>query len=125
MLAALSLSGKNRAYCDKACEAHLSWTHRVVTVGFRGEATFRVFSRLEFMEVILLTTLFSVAFAVLFLALFLRDRQLREFGGMEREVLMPLDDGDESRELPRREKPMVVAREEIPGETRAGFPRLP
>lgn len=77
------------------------------------------------MEVILLTTLFSVAFAVLFLALFLRDRQLREFGGMEREALMPLDDGDEGRELSRREKPLVVTREEISGETRPGFPRLP
>ncbi|MBL9153143.1 MAG: hypothetical protein JNK37_11675 [Verrucomicrobiales bacterium] len=46
------------------------------------------------MEVLLLTTLFSVAFAVLFLALFLRDRQVRRFGSVERDALMPLDDGD-------------------------------
>ncbi|MCB1234084.1 MAG: hypothetical protein KDM91_03325 [Verrucomicrobiae bacterium] len=44
------------------------------------------------MEVLLLTTLFSVAFAVLFLALFVRDRQRRVFGGAEREALLPLDD---------------------------------
>lgn len=47
------------------------------------------------MEVILLTSLFSVVFAVLFLSLFLRERQVRDFGGLEREALMPLDDGDE------------------------------
>lgn len=46
------------------------------------------------MEVLLLTTLFSVVFAVLFLTLFLRDRQVRRFGGVERDALMPLDDGD-------------------------------
>jgi len=47
------------------------------------------------MEILLLTTLFSVVFAVLFLSLFLRERQVRGFGGVEREALMPLDDGDE------------------------------
>ncbi|MCB1090003.1 MAG: hypothetical protein KDL87_00625 [Verrucomicrobiae bacterium] len=47
------------------------------------------------MEVILLTTLFSLAFAGFFLILFLRDRQVRRFGGVERDALMPLDDGDE------------------------------
>ncbi len=46
------------------------------------------------MEVLLLTTLFSVVFAILFLTLFLRERQVRRFGGMERDALMPLDDGD-------------------------------
>jgi len=46
------------------------------------------------MEILLLTTLFSVVFAVLFLSLFLRERQVRGFGGVEREALMPLDDGD-------------------------------
>ena len=49
------------------------------------------------MEVLLLTTLFSIVFAVLFLSLFLRDRQLRDFGGVDREALLPLDDGDEPR----------------------------
>ena len=44
------------------------------------------------MEVLLLTTLFSVVFAVFFLALFIRDRQKRPFGGIEREALLPLDD---------------------------------
>ena len=44
------------------------------------------------MEVLLLTTLFSVVFAVFFLALFIRDRQNRPFGGIEREALLPLDD---------------------------------
>lgn len=44
------------------------------------------------MEVLLLTTLFSVVFAVFFLALFIRDRQTRKFGGIEREALLPLDD---------------------------------
>lgn len=46
------------------------------------------------MEVLLLTTLFSIVFAVLFLTLFLRERQTRGFGGIERDALMPLDDGD-------------------------------
>lgn len=55
------------------------------------------------MEVILLTSLFSVVFAVLFLSLFLRERQVRDFGGLEREALMPLDDGDEDL-APRVEK---------------------
>jgi hypothetical protein len=44
------------------------------------------------MEVLLLTTLFSVVFAVFFLTLFIRDRQTRRFGGVEREALLPLDD---------------------------------
>lgn len=44
------------------------------------------------MEVLLLTTLFSVVFAVFFLALFIRDRQTRKFGGIEREALLPLED---------------------------------
>lgn len=52
------------------------------------------------MEVILLTSLFSVVFAVLFLSLFLRERQVREFGGLEREALMPLDDADDT-DFPR------------------------
>lgn len=47
------------------------------------------------MEVLLLTTLFSVVFAVLFLVLFLRERQVRRFGGVERDALMPLDDASE------------------------------
>lgn len=47
------------------------------------------------MEVLLLTTLFSVVFALFFLAMFLRERQVRRFGGVERDALMPLDDGDE------------------------------
>ena len=44
------------------------------------------------MEALLLTTLFSVVFAVFFLALFIRDRQTRRFGGLEREALLPLED---------------------------------
>ena len=47
------------------------------------------------MEVLLLTTLFSVVFAVLFLTLFLRERQVRPFGGIERDALMPLDEATE------------------------------
>ena len=44
------------------------------------------------MEVLLLTTLFSVAFAALFLTLFVRERQVRRFGGAERDALLPFDD---------------------------------
>lgn len=63
------------------------------------------------MEVLLLTTLFSVVFAVFFLALFVRDRQTRRFGGTEREALLPFDDegpmqksGDKSEILNDTEK---------------------
>ncbi|MCB1230964.1 MAG: hypothetical protein KDN19_11885 [Verrucomicrobiae bacterium] len=52
------------------------------------------------MEVLFLTSLFSVVFAILFLSFFLRDRQVRQFGGIERDALMPLDDGDEISALP-------------------------
>lgn len=45
------------------------------------------------MEVLILTTLFSVAFAALFLVLFVRERQVRRFGGIERDALLPFDDG--------------------------------
>ena len=47
------------------------------------------------MEVLLLTTLFSVVFAVLFLMLFIRERQVQRFGGAERDALLPFDDGQE------------------------------
>jgi hypothetical protein len=52
------------------------------------------------MEVLLLTTLFSVVFAVFFLALFIRDRQNRPFGGIEREALLPLDDDPATPPIP-------------------------
>lgn len=74
------------------------------------------------MEVILVTTLFSVAFAVLFLALFLRDRQLRDFGGMEREALMPLEDGDEPRSV-HPPKPQAEACGEAMEKSGPGCPR--
>lgn len=52
------------------------------------------------MEVLLLTTLFSIVFALLFLGLFVRDRQLRDFGGVDREALLPLDEVEDSRSSP-------------------------
>jgi len=55
------------------------------------------------MEVLLLTTLFSVVFAVFFLTLFIRDRQTRRFGGVEREALLPFDDGDPAPRDPKSE----------------------
>ena len=64
------------------------------------------------MEVLLLTTLFSIVFAILFLSLFLRDRQLRDFGGVDREALLPLDDEGEPRaETPRDSAPARSERE--------------
>jgi len=74
------------------------------------------------MEVLLLTTLFSIVFAILFLSLFLRDRQLRDFGGVDREALLPLDDEGERRaETPRDVAPVRSERDKSSSNSSPGI----
>lgn len=56
------------------------------------------------MEILVLTTFFSVLFAALFLILFLRTRQSNAGSSVEQDSLIPLWDGDLS------ERPAVAAK---------------
>lgn len=68
------------------------------------------------MEILVLTTFFSVLFAALFLILFLRTRQSNASSSIEQDSLIPLWDGDLS------DRPAVAARvEEEAGPT--GVPK--